>query len=262
MRPRDAVGLLAMFFAASCAPMQPRPTGFLDRIVTMDGTEYPYVVYVPDAWRPDREWPVILFLHGAGERGSDGRRAAEVGLGKAVRATPDRFAAIIVFPQAPEDERWIGPPAEAAMEALKRSMTEFNGDASRIYLTGLSMGGYGVWHLALAHPYTFAALVPVCGGIVPNGTATSVRRSPLTGDAADPYTFTAERLRHLPVWMFHGADDGVVRAEESRRMHAALLAAGASSRLTDYAGVGHNAWDPAYGENELWEWLVSQRRRQ
>lgn len=254
-----AIPLLVMLLV-SCRSLGPPPTGFLNRTVSAGDAEYPYVVYVPRGWEAGRSWPVILFLHGTGERGLDGLRQTQVGLGSAIRFEPERVSAIVVFPQAPLDERWIGAPADAAMHALEAAMREFHGDPNRIYLTGLSMGGYGTWHLALAHPHRFAALVPVCGGVVPAGSATSVRQSPLTAGAADPYAFTAEALRHVPVWLFHGAKDTVVLPSESRAMHAALLAAGADVRYTEYEDLGHNAWDRAYGEEELWEWLFRQRR--
>lgn len=236
------------------------PTGFLDRSVMIGGSSYPYVVYVPRGWSRDRAWPLVLFLHGAGERGSDGQRPVQVGLGSAIRSAPERFPALVVFPQAPMDGRWIGDPADAAMAALEAAVREFGGDSERVYLTGLSMGGFGTWHLALAHRDVFAALVPVCGGIVPHGSATSVRQSPLTMGESDPYAFTARRLRHLPVWMFHGGDDTVIEASESRKMRDALRAVGAGVRYTEYEGVGHNAWDRAYGEAELWAWVFAQRR--
>lgn len=234
-------------------------TGFLDRSVTIDRVVYPYAVYVPRDWTPKQRWPVILFLHGAGERGSDGRRQMQIGVASAIRSGPERIPAIVVFPQAPDGQRWIGAPADAAMAALREAVREFHGDRSRIYLTGLSLGGFGTWHLALAHPDTFAAIVPVCGGIVPHGSATSVLQSPLTASASDPYALTAERLRHIPIRIFHGADDTVILPSESRTMFAALRAAGADVQYTEYEGVGHNAWDRAYGDAQLWTWLFAQR---
>jgi predicted peptidase len=216
-------------------------------------------VYVPPGWTPDRAWPVILFLHGAGERGTDGHAQLQIGVAAAIRANPERVPAIVVFPQAPAEERWLGATADAAMDALRIASGEFHGDPQRIYLTGISLGGFGTWHLALAHPRTFAALVPVCGGIVPHGTATSVQQSPLTVHADDPYRFTAESLRDVPVWMFHGAKDEVILPSESRRMHAALRAAGADVRYTEYEDVAHNAWTRAYAEEALWSWLFAQR---
>ena len=251
-----AVAALLLLTACRTMPMQ---TGFLDR---KTATAHPYVVYVPRNWTPTQRWPVILFLHGAGERGNDGLRPTQVGIGTAIRFRPERAQAIVVFPQAPNDERWIGAPADAAMRALDEAIAEFSGDPNRVVLTGLSLGGYGTWHLALAHPHRFASLVPVCGGIVPAGSATSVRQSPLTMNASDPHAFTAQQLRHIPIWIFHGADDTVVLPSESRKMYDALRAAGADVRYNELAGVGHNAWDAAYGDDALWGWMFNSRLSQ
>ena len=256
---RATVLLLGLAVVACRTMPLPPPTGFLDRQITASGTVWPYTVYVPRGWTPSRRWPVILFLHGAGERGTDGLRATAIGLGNAIRFHPERIPAVVVFPQVPPDERWLGAPADVAIAALDESIDEFSGDRERVYLTGLSMGGYGAWHLALQHPDRFAALVPVCGGIVPAGSGTSVRQSPLTIAAADPYAFTAKALRHIPVWIFHGADDLVVLPSESRKMHEALLAVGAHVRYTEYPGVGHGSWERAYDEESLWAWLFAQR---
>lgn len=255
MHARVLPALLFLFAACRTMPQ----TGFLDRTTTVGNATYPYVVYVPRNWTPAQRWPVILFLHGAGERGSNGLPPTQVGLGSAIRFRPERATAIVVFPQAPDDERWIGAPADAAMSALDAAIAEFSGDRDRVVLTGLSMGGFGTWHLALVHPERFAALVPVCGGIVPAGSATSVRQSPLTAHANDPYAFTAQKLHHIPTWIFHGADDTVIFPSESRKMHDAMRAAGADVRYTELAGVGHNAWDAAYGDDALWAWMLAAR---
>jgi predicted peptidase len=233
--------------------MPRQETGFLDR----NG----YAVYVPHDFSRDQKWPVILFLHGAGERGTDGLKPTQVGIGSAIRFGPERIPAIVVFPQAPPETRWLDEPADAAMRALDRTIAEFNGDPDRVYLTGLSMGGYGSWHLATANPNRFAALVVVCGGLLPHENAKSVRQSPLTLNAADPYAFTAQKLRHIPIRIYHGADDGVIPPTEGRQMAEALKKEGADVKYTEYPGVGHNSWDPAYGDNELWKWLFAQRRR-
>jgi predicted peptidase len=204
---------------------------------------------------------VILFLHGAGERGTDGIRQKETGLGPAIRKHPDAIAgAIVVYPQLPSNAQWLGEHADMAMQALDDAIRDFDGDPHRVYLTGMSLGGYGVWHLALAHPDRFAALVPICGGIVPAGSAESVRQSALTMHADDPYAFTAHALRAIPIWMFHGADDTVIEPAESRRMHQALLREGAAVRYTEYEGVAHNSWTRAYAEPALWPWLFAQQR--
>lgn len=250
----------SLLLLTSCATMRSTSeTGFLNRTVDHAGRTYRYVVYVPDSDR-SRILPVVLFLHGAGERGDDGLRQTAVGLGSAIRWSPERFPMIVVMPQAPAETRWLADSATAAMMALDAATREFRGDPSRTYLTGLSLGGYGTWHLAMAHPGRFAALVPVCGGILKPETADSVRQSPLTASAADPYAATAERVSGVPVWIFHGAEDKTIPASESRRMYAELQKLGADVRYTEFPGVGHNAWDPAYGNGELWTWLLAQRR--
>lgn len=250
--------LLGIAFV-SCATMPRHETGFLNRSLTLNGHSYPYVVYVPRNYDSAQKWPVILFLHGSGERGSDGLRQTQIGVGAAIRFDASRVPAIVVFPQAPEETRWLGEPADAAMAALDRSIDEFNGDRARMYLTGLSMGGYGTIHLALANPNRFAALVIVCGGLFPHPTTTAVQKSPLIPDNVDPYAFVAQSLRAIPVWIFHGADDPVIPVGEARQLDEALRKAGANVRYTEYPGTGHNSWDKAYGEAGLWRWLFEQR---
>jgi predicted peptidase len=255
-----AVLLIAGAALLSCRTMPPAEHGFLMRSVTSNGTAYPYSVYVPRTFDPSKRWPVVLFLHGAGERGTDGLRSTQIGAGAAIRSSPERVPAIVVFPQAPSDSRWLGEPADAAMAALEKSIIEFHGDRSRLYLTGLSMGGYGTWHLALAHPDLFAALVVVCGGLLPHETATSVRQSPLTIGQDDPYAFTAHALRRLPIRIFHGDADPIIPVVESRRMAENLTREGADVAYVEYPGVGHNAWERAFGDAGIWEWLLRQRR--
>ncbi|MGZ7041379.1 MAG: serine hydrolase, partial [Thermoanaerobaculia bacterium] len=196
----------------------------------------------------------------AGERGSDGLHQTVIGLGNAVRWHPERFPMIAVFPQAPANTRWIGEPLDAAMQALDRATAEFHGDRDRTYLTGLSMGGYGTWHAAMAYPDRFAAIAPVCGGILKPETAESVRQSPLTAGASDPYAATAQKVRHLPVWIFHGGADATIPVGESRRMEEELRKLGAEVRYTEYPGVGHNSWERTYDEPELWSWMLGIRK--
>lgn len=217
-----------------------------------------YQVFVPA--RADRDaMPVILFLHGSGERGDDGDKQTAVGLGPHVRARADDFPALVVFPQAPADSEWTGAVADRAFAALDAALREFGGDPARVYLTGLSRGGYGTWELALSQPDRFAALVPVCGGIT-----APPQRPDLAVDAvldgADPFAEAATRLRHVPTWIFHGARDDLVPPEQSRRMAAALREAGADVRYTEIPDANHNAWDPAYAHAPLWDWLFAQRR--
>lgn len=243
-------------------------TGFLDRTVTARGHEYPYQVYVPKA--PSAEaagvagtgWPVILFLHGAGERGSDGLLQTAVGLGPAIRRNVDRWPAIVVLPQAPLDSLWTGAPAEAAMAALERTMQEFPTDPDRVYLTGLSMGGNGTWYLAYRHPDRFAAVVPVCGWVTARGRFPEWSAVVPLEDAGEgePFETLARRLEDVPIWIFHGEVDRAVPVEESREAAAALREAGADVRYTELLGTDHNSWDAAYGSPELAAWLFARRR--
>jgi predicted peptidase len=200
-------------------------TGFLDRATSVDGRTYRYQVYVPRDYDASREWPVILFLHGAGERGSDGLLQTEVGLPSAIRRAPDRYPAIVVMPQAPLDSIWQGAPARAALQALDQTTAEFNTDPSRIYLTGLSMGGNGSWYLAYTNPDRFAAVAVVCGFIT---TIRPYYRGFIEDGAGTPFERVARRIAHLPIWIVHGDADAVVPVAESRNMNAALVAAGAN----------------------------------
>jgi len=249
---------IAVLTIVTCATTFADETGFLNRTVVVNGHRYPYVVYVPRNFDGSRSWPVILALHGGGERGTDGVRQLQIGVASAIRAHPERIPAIAVFPQAPEDSRWLGEPADAAIAALDEAVREFHGDRERIYLTGLSMGGYGTYHLALAHKGRFAALVVVCGGLLEHKTTTAVQQSPLTAGSADPYAAVAHALRDMPIWIFHGSDDDAIPVVESRTMAAALQREGAPVHYTEYRGVNHVAWERAYGEASLWAWLFAQ----
>lgn len=217
-------------------------TGFLDRAMTLDGTSYRYVVYVPRDYSAARKWPVVLFLHGAGERGSDGLKQSQVGIGGGIRMLSERYPAIVVMPQCATGDRWAGKMADQALKALDQTLAEFNCDADRQYLTGLSMGGYASWRIASEHPERFAAVVPICGGGMPESMA--------------------PRLKDVPVWAFHGDQDRAVPVTRSREMVEAIKAAGGTKiRYTEYPGVEHNSWDKAYAEKEMTDWLFAQTRR-
>lgn len=232
-------------------------TGFLDRTVTVAGETHRHQVFVPADYLPTKRWPVILFLHGAGERGTDGLLQTEVGLGSALRRHPERYPAIVVFPQVSPDARWTGPAAEMALKALEQTEREFNIDRGRVYLTGLSMGGSGAWYLAYRNPERFAALLIICARIIPAAEAVEPLVPPRDGPV---YAALATRLKSLPIWLFHGDADDIVPVEQSRQVSAALQAAGAGVRYTELAGVGHNAWDAAYASPEVAAWLLSQSR--
>lgn len=221
-------------------------TGFLNRVYKDDqGDEYKYVLFIPPSYTGETEYPVILFLHGAGESGSDGERQAEVGLGPAIRKREKEFPFIAIFPQAASSGGVIGrwqagsPNIERALAILDHTMSEYKTDPKRVYLTGLSMGGYGTWSLAAAHPDKWAAIVPICGGGNPEN---------------------AEKIKDIPCWCFHGDQDRAVPVEQSRRMIEALKAVGGEPKYTEYEGVGHNSWDNAYGTDELYEWMLEQQK--
>jgi predicted peptidase len=216
-------------------------------------------VFVPSRAAGGRHPPIILFLHGTGERGSDGEKPTKVGIGPHVREHMADFPAIVVFAQAPDDRDWMGPTAQLAIDELDAASREFHADPKRTYLTGLSMGGYGTWEVALMQPDRFAALAPICGALTPPRDERNLYVTPLAG-AADPYATLAQRLHHVPVWIFHGAKDDLVPLDDDRKTYAALKAAGADVRYTEFPDANHNAWDPAYAMPELWSWLFAQEK--
>lgn len=232
-------------------------TGFLHRTVRVDSTTYRYQVYVPASYSPSEKWPVVLFLHGSGERGSDGARQTHLGLPARLRQMND-FPAIVVMPQCRYGLFWGDPPMEAQVfAALHEAMKEFNGDPERLSLTGLSMGAYGTWAFGYKYPEKFAAIVPVSGGVVASGQAPAWH--PRSKNPGDPYGETASNLTNVAVWAFHGEVDPRVPVTESRKLTEAIKSRGGNVRYTEYPGVAHNAWDRAYWEEELLPWLLGQR---
>lgn len=256
------VAILAAF-ANSVAAQKPE-TGFLNRSLTVGGAEFRYVVYVPKQFTQKRTWPVIVALHGGGSYGDDGLKHTDGGFARAIRLNPERFPAIVLIPQAKADGTpgWQLEGGKVALAALDRSIKEFNGDPRRVILTGLSAGGNGTWSIASRYPERFAAIVPVCGFVFKfKGTTSAIDYPPLApADSGDPYAFIAKKVASIPVWIFHGDADKTVTVEESRKMAAALRAVGANVQYTEFAGVGHNAWDPAYARADLIEWMFKQRR--
>ena len=210
--------------------------GFLNKVFKGDGGEAKYIVFVPRAYTGEKEFPVILFLHGAGETGSDGVKQAAVGLGKAIRDKKEDFPFIVVFPQSQKRTWRAGSDdADRALAILEQVHKDYKTDRKRVYLTGLSMGGFGTWSLAAAHPDRWAAIAPICGG----------------GD-----TKTAAKIKDLPIWNFHGDADKAVNVKLSRAMIDAIKKAGGNPRYDEYPGVGHNSWDRAYGTAELYTWFL------
>ncbi len=238
--------LFALFLVLAAGP-------FVERAVKAGDTERPYRVYAPDDLKPDEKLPIVLFLHGAGERGRDGLEPTRVGFGPELVKRSGSVRAIAVIPQiGGRREYWIDANLEYALAALAAAEKEFHADPDRVYLTGLSMGGYGAWTLASLHPERFAAIAIVCGGI-----RAPWDRSEPTGD---PYKETAEKVQKLPVRLYHGNFDRTVPVAESRKMHELLKGLGADVTYVELEGVGHNSWDKAYGDDELWKWLFAQKR--
>jgi predicted peptidase len=241
MKKTFAVSAFALAFLAAPAAAEAPKTGFIDRVYKApDGREYKYVVFVPADYKGDKAYPVILFLHGAGERGTDGKKQATVGIGKAIQKEEKTFPFITVMPQAEKTWRAGSPDADRALGILEAVQRDYKTDAKRVYLTGLSMGGAGTWSIAAKYPDRWAAIVPICGG-------------------GDPKT--AEAIKDIPCWCFHGDADTAVKVDMSRKMIEALKSAGAKPRYDEYPGVGHNSWDMAYGTKELYDWLLMQKRQ-
>ncbi|MFN3167269.1 MAG: prolyl oligopeptidase family serine peptidase [Phycisphaeraceae bacterium] len=198
-----------------------------------------YLIALPSDYEKDGDAvPLILFLHGAGERGDDLKKVKSHGPPKMVAQGHD-FGAIVVSPQCPAGSWWTDE-IDMLVALLDKIEREYNVDKDRVYVTGLSMGGYGTFALAARQPDRFAAAVPICGGGM---------------------YFDALRLSRLPMWVFHGENDRVVPVEESTRMVETINARnGENARLTTYPGVGHNSWDKAYGDEAMWKWLFDQKR--
>lgn len=207
-----------------------------------DPSAYPhsklrYLLYVPDDYttQPTAPRPLTLFLHGAGERGDDLVAITRHGLPREIEAGRD-LPSIVASPQCPAESRWHIPSLIALLDHLEAA---YPIDRTRIYLTGLSMGGFGSWALAMEQPRRFAALAPICGG-------------------ADPARVCA--LSHMPIWAFHGALDTTVPLARSTALINALYDCGGNPRFTVYPEAAHDSWTETYRNPHLYEWLYAQRR--
>ncbi|HJZ68872.1 MAG TPA: alpha/beta hydrolase-fold protein [Blastocatellia bacterium] len=235
---------------------------FQARVTKVGASEYHFRVFTPNGWSRKKKWPVILFLHGAGERGDDNLAQIRVGIGSAITRQQTSFPFVVVLPQCPKGRWWTEPEMQSlALKALDEAAKEFKGDSKRTYLTGLSMGGYGSWVIAASNPKRFAALAVVCGGVRPPPRLNLPDSARPPEPSADPYGAIAAKIGKTPVWVFHGSADPAVPVTESRKMVEALKAIGGNVRYNEYEGVGHNSWDKAYAEPELFPWLLSLRRK-
>jgi predicted peptidase len=197
-----------------------------------------YLLYLPDGYGDNgKRWPLMMFLHGAGERGDDLDLVKKHGPPKLVSQGKD-FPFIIVSPQCPRGI-WWPEKVDALIALLDEIESNYAIDPDRVYLTGLSMGGFGSWGLACGHPKRFAAVAPICGGGM---------------------WFLGNRLKEVPVWAFHGARDNVVPLRESQEMVDAVKRAGGDAKLTVYPDAGHDSWTATYDNPQLYEWFLSHRK--
>lgn len=231
---------------------------FVASEVTVNGHPYRFQVFVPRDWSADRAWPVVLFLHGSGERGDDNEAQLKQGLPPWLKTHSADFPAVMVAPQAPENTVWSGEVEHAAMAALEQSIKTYHGDRSRLYVTGLSMGGYGAWQVAVDHPGMFAAAVVICGGVRSLDDMPELKVYGVP-PGVDPFAWVAGRVKPMAAWIFNGAIDDQVPPAESHGMDKALQKVGAPVRYTEYPGVGHVSWPRAYDTPELWPWVFSHR---
>lgn len=230
--------LATLLLAAGVAHSEDGTTGFVRRIHKDREGDSRYVLFVPHAYKAEKEYPLILFLHGSGERGDDGELPVKQGIANGGIKFKDyeaKFPFFVIFPQARLKGNWKAgePDADRALAILDEVQKAYRIDAARLYLTGLSMGGSGTWSLAAAHPTKWAAIAPICG-------------------KGDPET--ASKIKHLPIWVHCGDQDKGVEA--NRAMVKALKDAGGSPRYSEYPFVAHNSWDSAYVTPELYTWFL------
>ena len=235
-------------------PQPPQETGFLNRKVEVHGATYRFQVYLPEEFRHDdhKQWPILLFLHGRGERGAEGMWQTQIGLPLEVRDHPERWPFVIVMPQCPYPNFWTDPGMlDMAIAALDQEAAEFHADPTRNYLAGLSLGGYGAWELARLYPQRWAAIVIAAGG--PFWSYAPERWQ----QAATLPSEYARAVGRTPIWLFHGSEDNVVPVRESELMYAAVKANSGHIRLWIYQGLHHDSWARAFNEPELPRWLLS-----
>jgi len=199
---------------------------------------YKYLLYLPDGYEKDKEkeYPFILFLHGGGETGDDLSRVKVHGPPKILDNKKD-FPFIVVSPQSPKGESWSAFKLNALMEDI---VEKYQIDKDRIYMTGLSMGGFGTWDFAVKYPHWFAAIAPICGG----GDVLRVRA-----------------IKDIPVWTFHGLRDNVIPIERTLELVRALESVDGNIKFTVYPEANHNSWSQTYENPELWEWFLKHKRQ-
>ncbi len=232
------------------------PGAFAMRLVALHGQTYPYQLFVPRAYTPSKAWPVVTFLHGGRERGTDGAKVLTTCFGEAIVAQADTFPAIAIMPQLPRNEggdrQLLYDIVTTALDSVARA---FNVDTNRLYLTGFSFGGGVAFEIVYQNPARFAALAPVSTMVVASGI-TGIARAPV--GSAD--SLVAVRLAAMPIWKFHGTADSMVAVDISRRTADAFRAAGAKTfTYTEVPGGSHTC-AAQYNDGPLFRWLFAQHR--
>jgi predicted peptidase len=208
------------------------------RSYTHDSAQLNYLLFLPANYNEKQKYPLIFFLHGASERGSDPELLKLHGIPKVVQEKPE-FEFIAVSPQCPLGKWWTNYEPVVFNGLLDTVIAGHSVDTDRLYLTGLSMGGYGAWHFAIGYPDQFAAIVPICGG-------------------GDPFKVCV--LRQVPIWVFHGARDSTVLPRESIKMVDALKECGGNVKFTLYSSADHDSWTRTYNSPRMYEWLLEHKR--
>ncbi len=226
-----------------------------NRSLELDGTTYAWSIMIPPGF--EEGGPAILFLHGAGECGTDGKKNLAVGLPRHVREHPDRWPFVVIVPQKPTmNSEWEDHEA-ALLAMLDEAADDGLYEPAQLAITGLSQGGHGTIMLASMHPERFRCAAPVCGYVDRRMSIDGERLKETPATPKDESVVTAsEAMKGMPIWLFHGTLDDVVPPEESRALVEALKSAGAEVRYTEFEDANHNAWDPAYSKPELAEWFV------
>lgn len=244
---KDSLSALGGLFSANfLANIGKRQGDFLNRSTIIDAEAFEYQIYAPFAAEKTNSLPLIVFLHGIRERGTGGFLQTEGALTQILKQYLKQVPALVLLPQCRFGKYWTDEIMERmVMRQIEATTEEFSIDEKRISLIGVSMGGYGVWHLAANFSEKFAALVSICGG------------SPLmTGERFAPI---AEKIGKTPAWVFHGAEDQIVPVGESREMVKAIEANNGNVKYSEFPNVGHNAWLNALGEKDLLSWILKQR---
>ena len=226
---------------------------------TVSGHRLQYLLQSPAGSKPDAGWPLILFLHGYGECGDQLDKVKKHGPPKLTDQFSSLAGCVIVSPQCPKDSWWRVAALKTLVDEVIAGRDDI--DRNRLYITGLSMGGYGTWSFLSHYPDYFAAAIPICGG--GNPFRLPKNRPPIKTGIENEFDANGlKKASHLPLWTFHGTDDSSVPIVETQRLVRILKDAGSTNiRFTSYQGAGHvEAWEQAYGDPKVWTWLFQQHR--